>query len=65
MKQGSCFPWEDSLRKPRCHEGHGCISDKVELSALQSVGGEKKVNSVGHMGDICAVISLHFQIYWI
>jgi hypothetical protein len=65
MKQGSCFPWEDSSSEPRCHEGHGCNSDEVDLSTLQSVGGAKKVNLVGRTGDRRAVISLHFRISWL
>jgi hypothetical protein len=61
MNLGSCFPWEDSSIKPRFHEGYGCINDEVDLSSLQCVGGAKKVNLVGRIGDRRAVISFELQ----
>ena len=60
MKPDPCFPWADSSSEPRFQEGHGCNNDEVYLSALQYVGGAKKVNYVGHTGERREVISFHF-----
>jgi hypothetical protein len=60
MKPWSCFPWVDSSSKPRCHEVHGCNNDEASPSALQYIGGEKKVNLVGRTGGSNLVMSLSF-----